>query len=133
MISPQPLIALAGLAEAAIGMHLNLCYLGLLIIAIMTTAGLIFRSPVQATIAIVLLAVVSLVLAPWVGFIPDDPANLNDSDAVYWSKRFFTLAIVWSVATVYCIGSAVWLFRSVKQEREQDREADDPTPAANAQ
>src|SRR5262245_30262642 len=100
----HPIIAMAGLAEAA-------AFYGLLIIAgvLIAVSGLLAlawwkRWPVAAGIACMLCLLVGLLLQPWSAF--HSPELPYDPDEIYWLIRWRTASVIW--ALILLAGIACW-------------------------
>jgi hypothetical protein len=105
------MIAMAGLAEAAI-------YYGLLIIygGFWAVAGLLAwswwkRSLTTVIIGLVIILVAGFLLQPWSAFAP--PTS-DDPDEAYWIGRFRTASVIWSLLLV---ATAACLIRVIRHRR----------------
>ena len=98
------IVAMAGLAEAAV-------YFGLLIVGALLFAAIVslifafrWRSTRAATIACIFLGIATLLLQPWSVFAP--PSDASDPDQLYWLERCRIVSAIWAsifVATIACL------------------------------
>jgi hypothetical protein len=96
------LFAAAGMAEAEWAFGLLACWMGLFFIAGVDIAACVRRSWKLSLTAVVLLLLFSWTFSPWMVFEPIRPGSdgAYDSDVVYWSARFRSMAIAWCVEAV---------------------------------
>ena len=89
------IIAMAGLAEAAI--FYALLIVTVILLAVAGLLGLAWwkRWPVAAVIACVLCLVAGFLLQPWSAFHP--PEFPDDPDEIYWLTRWRVASVIWAV------------------------------------
>jgi hypothetical protein len=103
----QPLLGMAGLAEAAWIYALGLLCFGLFAVTIIAVLGLTFRSRIASVIALVLVFFLSLLFMPWEAF---RPVESDDPDVYSLMGSFQSLAVWWVVVSAGTIASVVWVF-----------------------
>ena len=89
------LLAIAGLAEAAMAMVRLMMGTGLLVIGLFALPAMLKRSRELAITAIVLLAAFCIVFQPWYCFAPFDAEDYGDSDTEYHAARFRHVGVCW--------------------------------------
>ena len=92
------MLAMAGLAEAAIGLHLFYSWLMLVVIVVFAVAAAIRDRKWLHVVTSVLIVSFAIMFAPWGAvFYELTVADFEDPDAVHWIGRVRALAITWNV------------------------------------
>jgi len=103
-------LAMAGLAEAALGTARMVC-LGLLALAAIAAVIVwIGRARVWAGIAIFLFVVVSVLFAPWMGFVPMEISD--DPDEHYWAEKYRETANLWALVGCMVGFATFWAWKA---------------------
>lgn len=103
----SPLVAMAGLAEAAAQMDLYIAWAGILLIVGCVIAAWFFRSLIAAVAAIVLLLIFTGLFRPWNLLSLEEDF---DPDVNYWNGRFEVVGYAWCVVACIAVVSVVTTF-----------------------
>src|SRR2546423_5823280 len=97
----NPMIAMAGLAEAAFAEALLISWVVLGLISMLLVTTLIRRSWGFGLVAIVLTTLFGVFFTPWNWFLPPaEPNVLNDPDYIYWRARFQIIFLAWGLLII---------------------------------
>jgi hypothetical protein len=95
-----PILAMAGLAEAAFAPALLIAWLGLLLMLVAIVIGFVRSSRIECVVALVLATLFAVLFSPWAAFLPpENPSALADPDFLYWRLRFRLTAVAWCILT----------------------------------
>ena len=98
------MLAMAGLAEAAIGLHLFFSWSFLLVIGTFAVAAAAQDRKWLHIMTSVLIIVFAVMFAPWGALYYElTAADFEDPDAVHWIGRVRFLAIAWNVVAFSAI------------------------------
>jgi hypothetical protein len=100
-----PIIAMAGLAEAAFAQALLVAWVALFVMFVAIAVGFARGSRIECVIALGLAILFAVLFSPWNAFLPpEDPGALADSDFLHWRVWFRITAVAWSILTAGAIG-----------------------------
>lgn len=95
------ILAMAGLAEAAMQFEIGLCNAASAILCVLALIGLPFRGWKYAACLFCCWLAVAVLFSPWLGFTPlaPHPDGIDDPDRVHWHEEWRRAAKTWTVSS----------------------------------